>query len=376
MTSQDTASNRAPRMGGGWSLNIGVVAGIPIRLHFTFFLLLLWIAFMEPGPGRWTGVAFVVALFVCVVLHELGHSLVAQRYGIEVLEIVLYPIGGVAMLERLPRARQELWIALAGPAVNLVIAALLFAGLHIAGAAAGMGVATSTGVAFWQNLLLANLALCVFNLIPAFPMDGGRVLRALLALKYGEVKATDVAAGVGQFLAIVLGFLGLMYGNWVLLFIAFFVYLGAGQENSMQKSRALVEGLPVRAAMITDFRTLPVGASLRDAADLLVQTSQQDFPVVNGQEVVGVLHRGGLLRGLAEHGPSAYVAGAMARDFLIVPPEGDLEEVAGEMQTGEHPCVLVMAGEVLMGMVTLENLAELLLIRQLTNQPTQLPRAA
>ena len=143
----------------------------------------------------------------------------------------------------------------------------------------------------------------------------------------------------------------------------------------MYRGKALVEGLPVRAAMITDFRTLPVGASLNDAAQLLLQTSQQDFPVVHGDEVVGVLSRQNLLRGLAEHGPNGYVAGSMTRDYVTVSPDGDLQEIASDMQAGTHPCVLVMSDGQLLGFVTLENLAELLIVRQLTKEDQSEARA-
>jgi CBS domain-containing protein len=205
-------------------------------------------------------------------------------------------------------------------------------------------------------------------MIPAFPMDGGRVLRALLALRMGEVRATEIAAGIGQMLAIAGGFVALMSGHLLGLFVAFFVFVGAGQEAAMYRGKALVEGLPVQAAMITDFRTLAVGASLRQAAELLLQTSQQDFPVVHGEEVVGVLPRSSLLRGLAESGPDAYVSEAMSREFLAVQPERNLEEIASEMQSGQNPVVLVMRDQELLGIVTLENLAELLIVRQLTQK--------
>jgi Zn-dependent protease/CBS domain-containing protein len=352
----------------GWSLRVATVSGIPIRLHFSFLFILAWIAWVSPPQQKLSAVLLIIAVFVCVVLHELGHSITAQRYGIGVGEIVLYPIGGIARLEKLPKPAQELWIALAGPAVNVVIAGILFAVLSATGGLAPRPVETMGMANVLPNLMVLNIWLALFNMIPAFPMDGGRVLRALLALRMGEVRATEVAAGIGQMLAIVGGFVALMAGHLLGLFIAFFIFVGAGQEAAMYRGKALVEGLPVQAAMITDFRTLPVGASLRQAAEVLLQTSQQDFPVVHGEEVVGVLPRSSLLRGLAESGPDAYVSEAMSREFLVVPPERNLEEIATDMQSGQNPVVLVMRDGDLLGIVTLENLAELLIVRQLTQR--------
>jgi CBS domain-containing protein len=219
---------------------------------------------------------------------------------------------------------------------------------------------------WWQKLLIANIFLVLFNMIPAFPMDGGRVLRALLAIRLGEVKATEIAAAIGQALAFVFAAIGLFVPRmFMLLFVAFFVFIGANQEAAMYRSKALVAGLLVRAAMITDFRRLSVGANLRAATDLLLETSQSDFPVMNGEEVVGVLSRQALLRGLAKEGPEGYVAGVMERDYLSAGPDDSLEEIAAEMQGGQRSCTLVMQEEQLLGLVTMENLAELLVVRQL-----------
>ena len=350
------------------ALKLVRVAGIPIRLHFTFFLLLIYFALMGKGGPRWEGVLLMVAVFTCVVLHELGHSLVAQRYGIRVSEIVLYPIGGVARMEKLPKPHQELWIALAGPAVNVVIALILYASLKATHVPITWGDIGPLGAHWVQHLLIINVFLALFNMIPAFPMDGGRVLLAVMAMRLGEFGATQIAASVGQLLAFAIGFWGLTEQNFMLLFIAFFVFIGAGQEAVMYQGKALVEGLPVREAMITEFRVLTVGTSLGEARELLLRTSQTDFPVMHGEEIVGVLSRNALLHGLAEHGPSGYVAGSMAREFVSAAPDAGLEEIASEMQAGRTGCVLVFEGDKLVGMVTKENLAELLIVRQIMRQ--------
>jgi Zn-dependent protease len=373
MTNHDPQNQKTrrerPRSETPYTLYLGSVSGIPIRLHFTFLLLLAWFGLAASGPGNWHGFVFIVAMFGCVILHELGHSIVAQRFGIEVGEIVLYPIGGVARLEKLPKPREELWIALAGPAVNVVIALGLWAYLRAQNIPFELGaIGRPSAGSWWQLLLWSNVVLAVFNMIPAFPMDGGRVLRAALALRMEEVRATQIAAHIGQLLAIAFAFVGLWQSNFVLLFIAFFVFVGAGQEAAMIQNKVLVEGLPVREAMITEFQTLPVGTTLGEAREVLLRTSQTDFPVVHGEEVVGLLSRNALLHGLAEGGPGDYVAGVMEREFPSAAPGASLEEIAGDMQAGAIGCVLVMEGGALLGMVTKENLAELLIIRQIMDR--------
>ena len=362
-----------------WSLRIATVSGIPIRLHFTFLLIVTWLAVAGIGRGGIGSALFMLGVFLCVALHELGHSLVAQRYGYKVRDIVLYPIGGVASIEGTPRPRHELWIALAGPAVNVVIALLLaaylaatggFAALESAAALADpaqraqrMAVLTQNDLAL--SLLVANIFLVVFNMAPAFPMDGGRVLRAALALKIGRPQATRIAAAIGQMLAIAFGILGFLNGNFFWMLIAVFVYFGAGQEAQAEQSRAVVEGAAVGAAMVREFQTLNVGDSLRRASEVLLATHQQDFPVTHGEEVVGVLPRNALLRGLAQQGESAYVSEVMLRDVLFARQTDPLEDLLTRADGVQRAPVLVMEGERLVGMLTVENLMEFLTLRQI-----------
>lgn len=340
--------------------------GVPVRLHFTFVLLvILLIAIGLEGPSGAEAAIYVLALLTCVLLHELGHALVSRRYGIKTVEIVMFPIGGVARLERNPKPREELWIAIAGPAVNLVIAAILV------GTAAAL-----TGTIHWETVFSkksgdllgqiagGNVALALFNLLPAFPMDGGRILRAMLALRKGEAAATEIAAKAGRFLAIVMGIYGLISANFVLVFIAFFVYLGAVQENAAVLGRTFTEGVPVKAAMLTDFRTLTHGQTIRDAANLLLATSQQDFPVVHADQVIGLMGRTQLLRAMAQEGPDAYVASLMERDYLQLTPDTDLSDAMRHLaETGS--CGLVMEDGQLIGMLTPENVTEYVLLRRL-----------
>src|SRR5450631_444754 len=294
-----------------WSLNIGRVAGTVVRVHLTFLLFLAWIfaaSYSQGGAATaWDSVTFMVLLFLCVLLHEFGHIFTARAFGVPTPYVTLLPIGGVAQLERIPEEPgQEFLIAIAGPLVNVVITILLVAvgGATLqTNAAAGLD---NTQFSLVDRLAAVNLFLALFNMIPAFPMDGGRVLRALLASRMGYVRATEVAAAIGQFVAFALGFIGLMV-NPVLIFIAIFVYLAASSEAHMVALRAAARGVPVTYAMMKQFAALPPQA--------LLQTGQGEFPVVNGAgKPIGVLGRGDLIRAIKTLGPDARVADAMSAE--------------------------------------------------------------
>jgi Zn-dependent protease/CBS domain-containing protein len=341
------------------------IFGIPVRLHFTFLLLLVFLIFIGFG-GSQSGPAaavYIFALFVSVLLHEVGHALVARLYGLRTLEIVMYPIGGVSRLERPPSSRQEPLIALAGPFVNLVIAVVLLATQHDFLPLETLRIPTDANLI--ERIAVGNLLLAVFNLLPAYPMDGGRVLRALIALRKSEDEATRMAAGAGRLLAAAMGLFGLLSANFLLVFVALFVYLGASQEGEAARGRSLTTGVPVRAAMVTDFRTLSHGNTIREAGDVLLSTSQQDFPVVNGDEVIGLLTRSALIRAMMRDGPESYVAGAMDRNFVRVPPDMELAKALPQVSRAGS-CALVMDGERLVGLLTAENLYEFILLRQVS----------
>jgi Zn-dependent protease len=228
-----------------WSFPIGSIKGTVIRIHLTFVLFLLWIGGAHYAQGgsqaAMEGVLFMVLLFACVLLHEFGHVFAARRYGVQTPDITLLPIGGVARLERIPeKPSQELVVALAGPAVNVVIAALLFLALGGMPSMASMEV-DNPGVSLLARLASVNVFLVLFNLIPAFPMDGGRALRALLATRMGYSRATQIAASIGQAVAFALGLLGL-FGNPLLIFIALFVYLAASSEAHAVQLREVSRG--------------------------------------------------------------------------------------------------------------------------------------
>jgi len=358
-----------------WSWKIGTLAGIELRIHLTFLLLLGWVGATHWMAGRsadaaLNGVAFILALFGCVLLHELGHSLAARRYGIPTRDITLLPIGGVARLERMPeKPSQELWVALAGPAVNIAISAALFAWLSITHEWAPLGQMHVASGPFAERLLVANVWLVLFNLIPAFPMDGGRVLRALLASRMEYVRATQIAAGIGQGLAFLFGLIGL-FGNPMLLFIALFVWIGASQEASATQMKAAMAGTPIRAAMLTDFRHLNGDDTLAGAVRLILEGSQQDFPVVERGRVAGILTRADLLVALAGHGKDYPVTAVMRRDFLTTDYTEMLEVAFQRLQECDcHTMPVIHEGR-LAGLLTMDNLGEYFLIQAAINKST------
>jgi Zn-dependent protease len=351
-----------------WAWKIGTIAGIAVYVHATFFLLLTWVAVAHWSQGRdigaaIAGVAFILALFGCVVLHELGHALTARRYGIPTRDITLLPIGGVARLERMPEEPlQELWVAVAGPAVNVVIAAALYVWLQAAGILEpGARVTVSEGP-FLVRLMIVNIILVVFNLLPAFPMDGGRIVRAVLATRMEYTRATQIAATLGQGMALLFGFVG-FFTNPFLLFIALFVWIGAAQEASLVQVRSALSGIPVRRAMITEFRTLGPQDSLRHAAEVLLAGTQQDFPVVDADRVIGILLRVDLLAALAAHRHEAVVGDVMRREFALVDSHEMLDAAFIRLQRGQVHTGPVVHGGRLVGLLTMDNIGEFVAVQ-------------
>lgn len=354
-----------------WSLKLGKLLGIDVFLHFTFLLLLAFLGFYywratQSVEAALRGIAFIVALFGCVVLHELGHALMARRYGIQTRDITLLPIGGIARLEKMPeKPMQELWVALAGPAVNGVIAIVLSAGLAATGGFTPLEEIGVTGGSFWQRLMVLNLILVAFNLLPAFPMDGGRVLRALLAMRLGRRRATAIAANVGQAMAILFGIVGFFY-NPFLIFIAIFVYLGAQAEAGMVEMQSALGGLRVRDAMMTRFRTLAAQDTLAKAVEELLAGSQQDFPVVENDQPIGVLRRNDLVKALSEGRRDDAVAAGMSRDCQTVEEASSLKSAVESMRERQCATMPVTAGGRMVGLLTLENVTEMIMVNAAT----------
>jgi Zn-dependent protease/CBS domain-containing protein len=352
----------------GWSLPIFRVAGIQLRIHITFLLLIGWLAFSYYAEGgsavAASRVVFILLLFVCVVLHEFGHAFAAKAFGINTPDITLLPIGGVARLERMPEEPvQELIIAVAGPMVNVVIAL----GLFVAGGSqAFVDSSTVEGGGFIAQLMTINIMLVLFNLLPAFPMDGGRVLRALLATRMSYARATQVAATVGQGFAFVFGFAGLLIPNgFMLIFIALFVYIGASQEAALAQMKDVSRRFPVSSAMVREFRTLTENATLQEAVDALLATSQHDFPVVNETgNVAGVLTRHDLIAALRKNDPTLRVGDVMRRDIPTVTTGTRFEDAFRIMQECNCPAVPVLDSmKRLVGLLTPENVTELMMVQ-------------
>ena len=351
-----------------WSWKIGSIAGIPIYIHSTFALILLWVGWINASRGQGlvatlAGIVFVLTLFGCVLLHEIGHALMARRYGIRTRDITLLPIGGLARLERMPDdPRQEFWVALAGPAVNVVIAVILFFLLTLQGQYEPVVRVSITAGSFFERIMVVNVILVVFNMLPAFPMDGGRVLRAVMAMRMDYARATQLAANIGQGMALLFAFVGLLY-NPFLVFIALFVWIGATQEAGMVRMRSALSGIPVAHAMITEFHTLAPQDPLAHAVSLTLTTAQKDFPVVDFDDVVGVLTQAELFRALAEDGQQVPVGTVMNREFETADSYEMLEPVLQRLQACACSTIPVLRSGALVGIVTADNIGEFLRIQ-------------
>ena len=353
-----------------WTITIGRVAGTEIKVHLTFFLLVAFWGMAGYQQGALTGAVaaclMLFALFACVLLHEFGHILMARRFGVRTPDVILLPIGGVARLERIPdEPRQELLIALAGPAVTLAIVVVVYALLALGGQAPRFGALDPDGP-FLETLMQVNLYLLVFNLFPAFPMDGGRVLRALLASRIGLVAGTRIAARFGQASAVVAGLYALSTGQPLLALVSVFVFLGAGAEASAVETRVAGEGLRVDQMMVTHFRTIPVHAALSDAVELLLSGEQREFPVVDNMgRVEGVLTRDNLIKGISQRGPSSTVGEAMTPQVQAVSPRLGFQEALERLRSSGLPALPVVdeTGR-LVGLLTLDNITDLLLVRR------------
>lgn len=348
-----------------WSFSIGRLFGSELRVHATFFLLLAWIgtaAYLSGGPSEAVvNIAFILALFACVVAHEFGHALMARRYGIRTADITLLPVGGMAQLERIPeKPSQEIAVAVAGPAVNVVIWVVL---TLLLGADTGLDALSEiddTGQGFLARLAAVNLFLVAFNMIPAFPMDGGRVLRAVLSIPLGRVRATRFAALLGQALAFLFGYLGVTGGNPILVLIAIFVFMAAVAEISDVELQDLVKGYRARDAMITSFEHLAPTDSLQMAAMTLLRTTQTEFPILNNDgELVGFLTRAEIADRAQRDQLSEPVSAAIVANIPTVGLQDPLEHALDSLKRPEIPSVAVkdQKGNFL-GYITRENIGE------------------
>lgn len=352
-----------------YSLYLGKVAGIKISIHWTFIILLAWIVMGNMRSGLtfnemlWS-VGFVLTIFVCVILHELGHSIAALQFNIKTRYITILPIGGVAQLESMPeKPKEELIVALAGPAVNFIIAAILFPFVNFNTNLSEIESINRIGPAnFLPTLMSLNIWLAIFNLIPAFPMDGGRVLRALLGFKVSHAKATRIAASVGQVLAIAFVFFGFS-SNPFLIFIGLFIFLGAQAEANYSQSKLLLKGYTVKNVVMSEIPVIEEDASIRDAVSKLLNSQNRNYVVTRDGKPVGTLTRESIIKAVAERGESSSVMEVTDRNLLILKPDMPLEKVWHLMQQQSKPLMPVMSDGQLIGVVDAENISEFILIR-------------
>jgi Zn-dependent protease len=351
-----------------WSVKVAQIGGTALYIHLTFFLLIAWVAFVgwqQGGTGAaLDGVVFVLLIFVCVVLHEYGHVAAAGYFGIRTPTITLLPIGGLASLERMPdRPGQELVVAIAGPVVNVVIAAILLLLLDARFDLTQIGALERAQMSLSGRLLAVNVMLVLFNLIPAFPLDGGRILRALLAMRLDRVRATRYAARIGQAFAVLFAIIGL-YGNPFLLLIAIFLFFAAEAESGQEQMRASFSGYRARDAMITRYESLTPNATAEDAGRLLLQTTQQEFPVIApGGRLVGIVTRRALVEAMRRSGGSTPVSAFMAADFQTVPEDEPLESVLSKLSESATRAIAVMSrARGFVGYINAENATELYML--------------
>ncbi|MHB1389635.1 MAG: site-2 protease family protein [Thermoleophilia bacterium] len=376
-----------------WSFKIGRAFGIQLRVHVTFFLIIAYAAYIwgvsDGGgvSGAVYGSFLITLLFACVVIHELCHSLMAIHFGGEVASITLLPIGGVSLLKNMPEEpRKELWVSVVGPLSNVVIALLLgivYVALPGRTAVASIddfaNVLTAISVeGFITYMLVINLMLAVFNMLPAFPLDGGRVLRSLLSLRMSPVRATRLAVTIGQMFAFGLGLAGVLLGAWLWIVVAVFIYMGAGQEGAGAQTKSILSGLRVRQALTGNVRVMAPTDRLSVVVTEMMHLFQEDFPVVEGERLAGVLTRSDLIRGLHDLGPEAAVSQVMTKDFPVVDADAPFSEVYQKMNETGVKAVPVLENGKLLGLVTLEHLSEVFMLLTTTQRPTPpvLPKSA
>jgi Zn-dependent protease/predicted transcriptional regulator len=352
-----------------FSLFLGAYRNVKVFIHWTFSLLLLWIIISNFRAGMpvedigWT-VLFVLALFFCVILHEFGHAMAAQQYGIQTRDIILFPIGGVARLEKLPEEpRQELWVAIAGPLVNIVLFLILSLYLFVSGyemqALDEFGIRAATILPY---LASANLILAIFNLIPAFPMDGGRILRAFLSIRLPRAKATQVAGTIGQFLAILLIFYGL-FNNPIMVLIGLFIFLGAATEVSQTKNESLLKGYKVKDALMMKFQIIAYDAPLSKAVEKLLNSQATQFVVVRDDVPIGTLSRNEIIKGLKEGSEDDLVEKVADFDPLKIETEQDMDEAWKKMLSREKKVAFVIENGHFTGILDQENISEFIMVR-------------
>lgn len=353
-----------------WSIKLGRVLGIDLYMHLTFLLIIAYVAYMHYAAGEnlagvLSGIAFVLAIFACVVMHEYGHALTARQFGVKTKDITLLPIGGVARLERIPeKPLQEFLVAVAGPAVNIAIAGVIFVLLTLTNSLEPFERVASTGGSFLERLMFVNIALVIFNMLPAFPMDGGRVVRSLLATQMDYVSATNYAAATGKVMAVLFAIMALFapmpFNNPFLLLIALFVWMGASQEAAMAQIKSALTGVPVFRIMQSRFARLAPMQTVEEAANLSLTTGQHRFPILQGDTLVGVVGQQELIHALDEQGPSALIETVMERNVSTIDATSNLDDAFQKMQQSEGQTLVVLHHGQVVGLLTPEGINDYL----------------
>lgn len=354
------------------SLNLGRIAGINLQVHWSFFLLILWIFASSINDGRNVDegihrILFVFAIFGCVILHELGHALTARRFGFETKQIVLLPIGGMAQMKKLPqKPSEELLVAVAGPLVSFAIAAFLyliiafFQSVELSQETQNLDELLEGN--FLLKLFIINLMLAIFNLIPAFPMDGGRMLRAALAMKLTRSKATNIAANIGQLIAIIFIILGAKY-NPFLVIIGIFILMAARTEDVYESSRSILSDYKVRKLLMTKYTILKYDDHLDKVVDVILASQEKEFVVVNNQKVVGVLTQNNVIKALSLK-ENFFLYEIMNKEFPCFSPEMNLRSAYEELATNQYSVGPVIENSKLIGILNMENIQEFLLFKR------------
>ena len=357
-----------------WSWKFARIAGIDIHVHLTFFLILLWIGLsvwqQTADPSAVVqGIGFVLILFTCVVMHEFGHALTARRFGIKTQRITLLPIGGVASMEKMPDdPKQEILVALAGPCVNMVIASLIWLYLSLSQTPIPVldddpGMLLSNGGHLLCNIMYINIILGVFNLVPAFPMDGGRVLRAVLALTMPHHKATEKAAAIGQMFAIIMFAAGLLYNPFLIL-ISAFIWLAAAGEAGAEKLEYSLRGVSAKDLMLSSFETLHDHDTLSKAVDLSIHSGQRHFPVKAAGGKLKVLDHQMLLASVREHGESLPLSALVLPTLPCVEPHADAQGLLKNLHSGKAVLFGVTQNHALAGLISVDEVLEWLSFHQ------------
>jgi Zn-dependent protease/predicted transcriptional regulator len=341
--------------------------GIKVRVHITFILLPLLMGlgvFFTEGPlNALRAIVFVFFIFTCVTFHEFSHSLVAQHFKIKVKSITLLPIGGVATMEKMPeKPKEEFLMAIAGPLFNIALAIIFFYPMYLYfGRNLSLMTPANSSFHTWKATILymywVNPILAIFNMLPAFPMDGGRALRAFLASRIGLMRATRIAVSIGHAFAIVFGLLGLIAPNILLILIAFFIYMAASQEGKMVNLKIVLGHYTAKDILSEEYLTISPQSSIAEVLELSFKTSQQDFPVIKDNKVIGLLTRQNLISAIHQHGKERAVKDVMDHKFISVKINEHLTSLYSKMAANNLKTALVFHRNELKGVISLEDIA-------------------